>query len=703
MAGVRGSNPIWFMVDLAAKAFTDNFYMWVLENTLPYIPAPVYHDPELNVAWTNPIQFLANGTLPNDIFFEEGKVYRLEFRENDGLVSPTQNDPLIYEVNNYMPGSEGEGPIEDVGISSDNQITNPQFSLTNFTSPYSLSATNPDPFEIAPGWFLELSGSGSITIEKTPLNAASINPTNAPYALHFVMSGWSVDGVRLRQRLNQNGMLWANKYVSTSITAKVNGINQSIKAILQDSEGTPIAPGLLTATTVNTDWNEFKGHALLAESTNDDIPPDAYIDYVLYLPNSGDIYVSSIQLVVQVDEFEPVFIQDSVDRQIDHTFHYYSPQLKYKPIPSMLTGWDFPLNPFQLGDSGTINTTPSYVCDQTIAATSAGSMGWGRISASGSPSFTTGTNAQAFYIQQYLSGPQALEIILSKLSVYLSAYQENHAGTVCRTYLYYNSGGGTIPVLATGLGTVNGNGEFTLTAANWSLIPYLNGFSNNFTLDGQAVSNEKVFSGINGSAYFGAVSAANFAIVVTFACPSSGTLVVLDSVGMMAGEIATRPAPQTLDQVLQECQYYYERSRDVRLSQASLVDSIVCKMPVYVAGSSVAVSNYFLYAGSFNFQYKNKKRAVPGVTTIGTVTGTSGQVTRGLYYPGVANAIQLRTQDIPLSPTWSSIAGLSEFNAFPTLTTYIDTVAGGLGSTANTFFDGFNAFQYILDSRFGIV
>lgn len=68
--GVRGSNPIWTEVDLQGNLFDDTFWLFVLENTLPYIPATVYHDPDLNTPWNNPIQFLGNGTLPNDIFFE---------------------------------------------------------------------------------------------------------------------------------------------------------------------------------------------------------------------------------------------------------------------------------------------------------------------------------------------------------------------------------------------------------------------------------------------------------------------------------------------------------------------------------------------------------------------------------------------------------------------------------------------------------
>src|SRR5271168_502515 len=135
--GIRGANPIWLMVNLWGKLFDDTYYMWVLENQIPYIPASVFHDPDLSVEWTDPIQFLGNGTLPNDIYFEPNTVYRLEFRQHIGLGSPSQADPLIYLVENYVPGEGGSTPVDTIATQSSNQITNPQFALINFNSPYS--------------------------------------------------------------------------------------------------------------------------------------------------------------------------------------------------------------------------------------------------------------------------------------------------------------------------------------------------------------------------------------------------------------------------------------------------------------------------------------------------------------------------------------------------------------------------------------
>lgn len=321
--GIRGANPIWAEFDLAGKIFDDTFYMYVLQNVLPYVPATVYHDPDLNQPWTQPIRFLGNGTLPVDVFFESEVVYRLEFRQNDGLSMPSQADPLIYEVNNYVAGSGGSTPVDTVAFASSNQVTNPQFSLINFTSPLSLSSvTNPDPINIGPGWFLELSGTGSALITQVPLNNSNENPSNAPYALRLQLNGW--DDVILRQRFQQNGMLWANKIVSSTITARLEGAPQSISANLIDSNSSTLAQ-VLPLTVVNEAWNEFTGYGELPATTNPNTPPAAYIEYRLSLPSNSDIYLSSIQLVVQELPIQPSFEQDSIERQIDHTYHYAYP------------------------------------------------------------------------------------------------------------------------------------------------------------------------------------------------------------------------------------------------------------------------------------------------------------------------------------------------------------------------------------------
>lgn len=690
MTMVRGSNPIWFLVDLTAHAFDDTFYMFVLENTLPYLPATTWQDPFGNVEWSNPIRFNANGTLPNNIYFEPDKVYRLEFRQG-----PTQADPLIYPVNNYVPGDDNVIPPEDTSFTTDNQITNPQFAVINFESPLTLTSITSQVIEIAPGWNLNLTGTGNVTLTQVLLNSTVENPTNASYALRIQLSGW--DGAYLSQRFEENGVLWSNSFVSCIVQGLSGNPPQYISSSLVDSLGNTITT-LLQNVGLTSAFNAFPAVNEIEESINTDFPPDAYIEYRVTLPANCDLTLTSMQLISgDTGEAHP-YEQTTIERQKDQTFHYYDPQLKYKPIPSLLTAWDFPLNPFQFGVLGSLSTTPTYIADQTIAATASGSMAWSRISYTGSPSFTSSTNNQAFFIQQYLSGAQAFEMTLSKLAVYLNVYQVTHPGVKCKVYLYYNATGGIIPTLPTNIGTLNADGTFTLTPANnWLAIPQANGFPNGFTLDQLTVANEKVLSGFLGSAYFGSVTTANFAIVVTFLCPSSGTSVVVNAAALMKGDIATPPAPQTPDQVLKECQYYYEKS-----GGTGLTDSVCFPMTIYVKLPSAGdPATLFMYAAAFCLPYKNIKRAVPLFTTISTFGGATGFFTHRLYYAGVANVIALKENDIAIGDAWSTLIGVNQANFFPTVTPTIDTVTSAVNN--NTYNNAYISFQYILDSRLGKV
>lgn len=321
--GIRGFNPIWAEFDLSGKIFDDTYYMWVLENDIPYIPARVCHDPDLNTPWDQPIQFLGNGTLPVDIYYEPNKFYRLEFRQSDGLSPPTQQDPLIYLVENYVPGSGGQTPIDSVVFTSSNQVTNPQFALIDFAlspnTPFTFTGTDPDPLQIGPGWVLELAGTGSVTLTQVSLNSDTPTTSNAPYALQLNLTGWNDGSVFLRQRFFQSGVLWSNQFVSTTLTARVQGLNVTVSASMVDSMNRPL--GQLLSTTVDSSFNEYRSQAKLLVSTDTDDPPAAYIDYKLALPSNADIYVTSIQLVVQDQPFTPSFEQDSINRQIDHTYN----------------------------------------------------------------------------------------------------------------------------------------------------------------------------------------------------------------------------------------------------------------------------------------------------------------------------------------------------------------------------------------------
>jgi len=320
--GVRSFNPIWANFDLAGLIFDDSYYLYVLQNEIPYLPEPVFHDPNMLNPWTNPIQYLANGTLPVDIYWNAEKTYRLEFRKNDGLLPPSQNDALIYLVQNYKPGEGGSSPPASISLSTDNQITNPQFALFNYASATTFTGISTQDIQVAPGWVLELTGTGNVTVERESLNNTTQTDTNAPYALRVNSTGFDDGGVVLFQRFQQAGMLWAEKVVSNTLTARIDGVSQTITGVLRDSNNEVLGQ-VLTGTPGSSFAQILGTPVLLPASTNPDVPPAAFVDYRLTLPNNTDIYLTSFQIVASDEGVNIPFAyeQETVNRQIDHTYN----------------------------------------------------------------------------------------------------------------------------------------------------------------------------------------------------------------------------------------------------------------------------------------------------------------------------------------------------------------------------------------------
>lgn len=695
--GTRGSNPIWAEFSLDGNIFDDTYWMYVLKNTIPYIPADVYHDPDLEVALDNPIQFLGNGTLPADIYFESNVVYRLEFRKNDGLTPPSQNDPLIYEVNNYIAGSGGSTPVDTVAFASSNQITNPQFALINFTAPLVLSSvTNPAPVDIGAGWFLELTGTGSATISRLALNNTNANPSNAPYALDLTLSGWS--SVFLRQRFQQNGMLWANKFVSSTVTAQVgpSDLPQNISAILIDSNGATTQ--VLKLSPVNGEWNELTGYGELGDTTNPNLPPAAYIDYKLALPSNIHIYLTSFQLVVQELPLEPGFEQDSIERQIDHTFHYYKPKLEFKPTPSYLVGWDFPLNPAQFGVSGSVGAIgankSAYVWDQTIVYQSASNSITYNQNINGDLVFTTIGDTRLAIIQ-YLSLETVRELLARNMSV--SATLSSLATPTVTISLWYTTNT-TLPSVIAGsnlslVNTLDANGHPDSVVSGWTEVVRKGGnatFTCPSTVDNL---NEATvgFSGWDGLLLSVASTAKFFAIVVGTSTIVSGKNIEFNQVSLVPGDIPTITPPKTLDETLRECQYYYEKSYGLGIyggasGPAAAANQIVSPMGYAVASGPT----YGTIPLTFGQQFNSLKITAP-VISFYSISGTLNNVSVYTNFNGTVTG----PVDAPLATYWNNV--IVGPRAFTRTVTYNNLyLPTGLGAVTS-----YIAYNFIADSRLG--
>ena len=701
MLGIRGFNPIWTEFDLTGHLFDDTFYLFVLENTIPYIPANVYHDPDLNVIWTNPIQFLANGTLPVDIYFEQDMVYRLEFRQGTN-----QADPLIYEVNNYVAGTGGSTPVDTIAIATTNQVSNPQFSIISFVSPYTVSATDPDPIEVAPGWFLEVAGSGSVEFQRVALNDAIPNPSNAPYALRLTLSGWSANSVFLRQRFQQNGMLWANKIVSSTITARLNGSPQSISATLVDSNNDPLAI-VLPSTPINETFNEYTGYGTLPATTNPDLPPAAYIDYKLALPSNIDIYVTSFQLIVQDLPIQPPFEQDTIDRQIDHTFHNYRDSILFQSKDTILTAWNFPLNPWQFATTTSTNIGANqYITDQTIAiqqhyvSSAAGNniqAGTGAYTQNFGLLITASTATNVFGILQYIDSYTIQPYWGYTVSSLVKVNVNTSHGTSVRVKmrLIYRSSlpptlSQTEPVSSW---TVGSDPSFS---GGWTAIAPEN--DSIYTLSSGV--NEITFDNIQLPAATGATMTLGVMIYTLDNMDSTGTAdaLLFDSISLVRNDFSIDTQPQTYAQVLKDCQFYYEKSYDAGILPGTASNfSSAINRTMGISGQGTVSSSVF--AKSFHLPYLQIKRTESPVATLYSPnSGTAGLIWTTLFYAGV----QEDALDVSIA-NWLQTANGSQGSTYvgengAALLTY------SISPSTYTFaVDGIIYFHYTQDARLGLV
>lgn len=317
---VRSFNPIWSMVDLNGHQLDDTYYLFTLQNTLPYLPQPIWQDFDQTNQWSDPIQFLANGTLPENMYWDDSLTYRLEIRQGN-----TQADQLIYLVENYQPNSSQTPTPGSINEMTDNQITNPQFASLNFTGNLVINTATTTNF--APGWSVVTTGAGTLTLSQvtyTGSQSSPSNPSNAATGLRLINNGFS--SVELIQRFNGNGALWTGAQSSSAdgpgvafnITASSTGLSTITSMIKYNDGGQNTLLLSQDLNTINTQYNEA---TIILQSTNATTPDVAWTELSILMTTNTTYEFTSIQLVGQQIAEKIQYLQTTPERQIDETYH----------------------------------------------------------------------------------------------------------------------------------------------------------------------------------------------------------------------------------------------------------------------------------------------------------------------------------------------------------------------------------------------
>ncbi len=622
--------------------------------------------------------------------------------------------------------SSGGGDISTLPVQ--NQISNPQFTkilindvpgLTPAATTYTASAANHQVFAFAPDWNFIISGTGTVTVSRVAIAGSAEVPTSPPYIIEVTVSA-GISSCYLSQRFNTNSGLWASTasdsiFLSTSLTARnEQGLDTSLQMYYNASSGTamliPIFDSLIPAGAAYTTYTGSSGIPLpISDDTN--TGTSGYVDIYISFAESSKVSITSVQVVPTFDSAAAdTFAYDETSANRDQALlgSYYLPRVVDSPIPSLLTGWDFPLNPAQLGDSQTITAaTPAYVWDQLICNSIVGNVAVTRNSSTGGLTLTPGSANGAVYMMQYLTGAQAKEMLYNRLSSNISAWLSASAGTVTlRAYLFVGTAASTLPTLPASIGNTNSSGVFTLSQAGWTEIPRsgLDTARAQVLAVSPTVNNDIQFTGweIVDPAILSDTS--KFAMVVTISWTTMPVINV-NSISLNKGDLPTRPAAQTKSDVLSQCQYYYEKSYNQGINpgtasapEGALLIQQGCNVDTDGTHDEIATRSF--YVG-----YKIPKRTAPTVTLYSSVTGASAFVSYSFYFRGAIKSGYpydqgLQTGSNPNIIGWVQ-TGNGQFGTYYISNSQI--VIDHPGSVQDGTDETFINFHYTADCRLGII
>lgn len=632
------------------------------------------------------------------------ELYYIEVRNSEGTLQFTREG--------FPNLSSGNDPTAD-GDAKSNMLVNPQFADINFNATDGLtinySGSTTTEVDIAPGWTLSIAhtGSGTATVTRTALAANANNVTNPPYALTLT-PGTNVSGFYLYQRLSNDPGIWSSKsatvpfYIASSVTTN----SPTSLSVYYSPSGAGTEVLLDTINNVSGLYQEDKATTLIDPADSTSTGETGYVDIQLRLATGAASTVTSVQALGTYSDDENVrYEQLPVNMQKSNLFYYYNPILQEKPIPSWLVGWDFPLNPAQWGSAygaAAIGIGKSaYVWDQTIVYQGTDSGFSASRDASGALKLTVAKNNTALALVQYIEQSVARDILSNRMSVHVAAKMANGADVPFQVGIYYTTDAMLPDIKAANylslVSNVAADGTITAGNGNWTAVGRSNLGIAKGTLTTNAANefNEYKFKGwdADGAAYV--ESATYVAIVFAIGEMSAGDIVDIKSISLCSGDIPTRPAAQTLGQVLEECQRYWEQSYRSGVAAGTVTNdnALIKAQSAFLTGTT-----YTMATDGFSIEFRNEKYwNAPTVTIYNPVSGGSASVRGFVWGKGSASA---GSGNIAMGSIWSASADTKGVTY--DLAGYDESITEGSGA-AGGWAGGYIKLHYTVDSRLGVV
>lgn len=723
---VRGENPIWFFNNLTGQVLDDTYWAFFLTNDLPYIPQAVYQDPNGISPWSNPLEFQPSGGLPNNLYFDPSLTYRIEIRQG-----PNQTDPLIWPIQNYVPNGGGSSSLIDNPLQiAANLITNPQFADVYFTSPLTFTQGSIGTYtvDVAPGWQLILTGAGTTIFTQGTNPGGDHLFGNPAYYLEINNSGWTT--AYLTQTLNNNGSIFAGGAVAVAFTAQAITSTETVAVIYNPNSSPANAQNIFSGTIDTGGFGQYYGvlpniplnPTFTSNNANTGTAANVQIQFAL--PGTGIVELSNIQVVGQSTPLTTDFVsptsvegdQGSVphyqeltyEQMVNAEFNVYKNSMFREPKDTFLVGWDFPLNPWQFTTKTVTNVAANqYTADQTIVIQQnyVASATGNNIAVGQAPELNNlGFEAKAvtahnqFGVLQYIPAevntPYFGSIVSSMVKAQLISTKTPATTVKIKMRLLYlnntpSSTSQNYPVASWTESTPTVISDPVFAAGITAVIPRNDPV---YTLSTSVESFS--FDNISLPALVATPQTLGIFLYTVSNMDNAATAdaIVINDISLVYNDFALASNPKTADQVLRECEYYYEKSYDLsNLPGASTSNNMITAPQNMYGGAD-------FYVTSIEVQYKQTKYKTPTMT---------------LYaQDGTINTIKLIAfKDGSAAIATGGSLNLNPFNA-PiadwAVQPYIDrALLVSQGTTTSqitattTFNEGFAQFHYTLDSRLG--
>lgn len=569
---VRSANPIWFFNNLTGSPVDPTYYIFFLQNELPYNFQNVYEDPNGDGAWNQPIEFQPSAGLPNNIYFDPTKTYRIQVRQGN-----LQTSPLIYDVQNYTIGEDSQ--FQPLILTASNMITNPQFSDVYFNNSVTFSTAGT--YNIAPGWSLVLTGAGTCTVTQSSDAGDNNAAGNPPYYLTFNSAGWT--SVQLVQTFSNNGSIFAGGIAAGALTAFATGSVQTLTMSYIPSNLPNSSTQLLSYPVQTGSFQAFQSTPMvrIPASNNTDTGLTASVSISINIPGTSNVSITNIQFVGQTanvsDEVlnntsAPLFQEQTYERTIDQEFNVYKDSIVTLPKSTLLTGWNFGLNPFQFWPTAPTNVAGNqYTADQTIiiqqkyvASATGNNVSLGRgsfVNQKGGLAVTAVTAHNQFAILQYVDAKTMAPYwsnFVSSLSSMLNVYVSSIASTVVKfkMRLIYTSSAPSTTSQVYPIASWSEGSDPVFAAGVTAIIPEYDpeytygsdgGGFNNFPFNNISIPESPGENAVLGILVY----------TTTNMNQAIGDYLVFGDVSLVPNKFAIASNPQTYDQVLKQCQYYF--------------------------------------------------------------------------------------------------------------------------------------------------